>query len=69
MVKVVITRITQIAATKVRATIIGTIASIIARRGVPRLFYLRLFLIYSDVMLMPPAENMTKNMTAMIKRI
>lgn len=69
MVKVVITRITQMAATKARATIIGTSASIIASKGVPRLFYLRLFLIYSDVMLIPPAENTTKKMTAMIRRI
>ena len=68
IVKVVITRITHIAATNARATIIGTIASIIASNGLPKLFYFNPFLISYDDMLMPPAENMTRKITAAINK-
>lgn len=58
---------TQRAATKVSAKIIGMIALIIAKNGLPKLFYLRLAWIYSGVKLTPPAENTTRNITAAIK--
>lgn len=68
IVKVVITRITHIAATNARATIMGTIASIIASNGLPKLFYFSPFLISYDDMLIPPAEKMTRKITAAINR-
>ena len=66
MVKVVITRITQMAATKARATTMGTSASMIASNGLPKLFYFNPLLISSEVMLTPTAEKMTRKMTAAI---
>lgn len=66
MVKVVMTRIKHMAATKAIARIIGIAASIMARKGLPKLLLSSYFFTSSGVMLTPP-EKSTKNITAAIR--
>lgn len=67
IVKVATTSIRQIAATNANANTMGIIAWKIARKGLPKLLVERLVLIYSGVMLTPPAENKTRKTTAIIR--